>query len=102
MARSGSTSDSWPPTARSEPGAGLGDPEAQDLAGDDEPLDLAGALADLGQLGVPQVALDRILGHVAVAAVDLDGRVRHPRADLGSEELGLRRNEAEVPALVLE
>ena len=44
---------------------------------DDEPLDLARPLSDLGQLGVAQVALDRVLGHVAVAAVDLDrGMVR--------------------------
>ena len=38
------------------------DPQAEDLAGDDEPLDLARPLADLGQLGVAQEALDRVLG----------------------------------------
>ena len=53
------------------------DPQAQDLARDHEALDLAGALADLGELGVAQVALDRVLGHVAVAAVDLDRGIRH-------------------------
>ena len=71
---------------RSEPGAGVSraarrasdDPQAQDLAGDDQPLHLAGPLADLGQLGVAQVALDRVVGDVAVAAVDLDRVVGRP------------------------
>ena len=47
----------------------------QDLARDDHLLHLVGALADLGQLGVAQVALDVELARVAVAAVDLDGGV---------------------------
>src|SRR5262249_37256482 len=40
--------------------------------GDHEPLDLARALVDLGDLGVAVVALDRELLRVAVAAEDLD------------------------------
>ena len=50
----------------------LDDAQAEDPAGDHEPLDLARPLADLGQLGVAQVALDLVLLDVAVAAVDLD------------------------------
>src|SRR5262245_32706075 len=46
-------------------------PEPQDLARDHHALDLGGALADLGQLGVPEHALDRELGDVAGATVDL-------------------------------
>jgi len=50
------------------------------LRGDYEPLDLARPLADLGELGIPEEPLDRVLGHVAIAAVDLDRGVRDPRA----------------------
>ena len=45
---------------------------AEQRAGDDQALDLAGALVDLGDLGVAVVALDRELLGVAVAAEDLD------------------------------
>src|SRR5450631_2842001 len=48
---------------------------AQELARDHHLLDLVGPLADLGQLGVAQVALDVELAGVAVAAVDLHGGV---------------------------
>ena len=54
------------------------DAQVQQLASDHEPLDLARPLPDLGQLGVAQVALDLVLGDVAVAAVDLDRGVRRP------------------------
>src|SRR3954453_7608033 len=40
--------------------------------GDDDALDLVRALVDLRDLGVAHHALDGILGHVAVAAEDLD------------------------------
>src|SRR5512145_47131 len=40
---------------------------AQDLARDDQPLDLAGALADLADLGVSHHPLDRVLGGITVA-----------------------------------
>src|SRR5438093_11640616 len=50
---------------------------SQDLARDDELLDLRGALVDLRDLRVAEVALDLILARVAVPAVDLDGVGRH-------------------------
>jgi len=58
--------------------AALDDAQAEDLAGDDEALDLAGPFPDLGQLGVAEVALDWEFGDVPVAAVDLDGVVGDP------------------------
>ena len=54
----------------SSAGAGL-QPE---LAGDEHPLDLASALADLEDLRVAVEAPDRALVHAAGAAEDLDGR----------------------------
>src|SRR5690606_5549554 len=42
---------------------------APQLPGDDQPLDLAGALADLGELRIPPVAGDRQVLHVAGPAV---------------------------------
>ena len=72
------------------------DAEVQHLPADHQPLDLAGALADLGQLGVAQVALDLVLLDVAVAAVDLDRVVGGALGDLGGEQLGLRRRQREV------
>src|SRR6185295_13663368 len=45
---------------------------AQQLARDDEPLDLVGALVDLHDLGVPHEALHRELPRVADAAEHLD------------------------------
>src|SRR5690349_17011229 len=46
---------------------------AQEIAGDDDALDLVGALVDLRDLGVAHEALHRILARVAVAAEDLYG-----------------------------
>src|SRR6188508_19797 len=45
--------------------------QAEEVASDHHALDLAGSLTDLGQLRVAQVALDAVLGDVAVPAVDL-------------------------------
>src|SRR6202044_2572076 len=59
-----------------------------ELGGDDVALDLVGALADDHQGGVAEVALDVVLGGVAVAAVDPDRVQRHLHRDLGGEELG--------------
>src|SRR6185437_6985396 len=64
--------------------------QPEDRAGDDEPLDLARSLVDLGDLRVAVVALDRELLRVAVAAEDLDRLARLPPRHLGGEELGLR------------
>ena len=38
------------------------------VAGDDDALDLVGALVDLGDLGVAHVLLDRVVLHVPIAA----------------------------------
>src|SRR3954454_10241894 len=53
----------------------------KDLFGDDEALDLRGALVDLEQLRVAHQLLDRVLLHVPVAAEDLHrvGRDLHRR-----------------------
>src|SRR6266567_1325996 len=61
-----------------------------DLAGDDQPLDLVGALVDLGKAHVAEDALDAVVARVAVAAVDLEriGDVLHRH--VGREQLGLR------------
>src|SRR5437868_9641415 len=66
----------------------LGQPE--DLARDHEPLDLARALVDLGDLRVAVVALDRELLRVAVAPEHLDRLGRLAPGHLRGEELGLR------------
>src|SRR5215475_5954471 len=57
------------------------------LARDDRELDLRGSLRDGHQPRVAPVALDRELGDVAVAAVDLHRLPGHPLRDLGGEEL---------------
>src|SRR5436305_14645532 len=57
--------------------------------GDHHLLDLAGALVDLGDAGVAEVALDVVLLGVAVAAVDLQRLVGDPLGHLGGEQLGL-------------
>src|SRR5215217_1137713 len=59
-------------------------------SGDDEFLDLVRALVDLRDLRVPHVALDRVLGDVAVAAEDLHGLDRDRHGGVGGEELGHR------------
>src|SRR6267378_686528 len=42
----------------------------QQLSGNHETLDLRGPLADFHQLGVPEIALHGMVGHVARPAVD--------------------------------
>ena len=49
-----------------------------EMPGDDHALDFIGALADLQDLLVAVEPRDRVLVHVAVAAVDLEGPVRRP------------------------
>src|SRR3954447_11494571 len=63
-----------------------GQPER--LPRDDEPLDLGGALVDLGDLGVAVVALHRELAGVAVAAEHLDRVPGHLAGDLRGKQLG--------------
>src|SRR4051794_4337579 len=63
---------------------------AEQRAGDDQPLDLARALVDLGHLRVAEVALGRELLGVAVAAEHLDRLARPVARDARREQLGLR------------
>src|SRR5439155_5859527 len=63
---------------------------AEQRAGDDQPLDLAGALVDLGHLRVAVVPLHRELTGVAVAAEDLDRLAGPVPGDPRGEELRLR------------
>src|SRR6185295_10509931 len=58
---------------------------------DDELLDVARAFVDLGHAHVPPQALDREIGDVAVAAVDLDRIRAHALGHLGGKKLGHRR-----------
>src|SRR5919106_1080298 len=64
---------------------------AQQLLGDDEPLDLAGALVDLHDLGVTHEALDRELARVAVAAEHLHGVGGDLHGGVARPALGHRR-----------
>ena len=50
----------------------------QELPRDNQLHNLVGAFVDLGDLGVPHHALERILGHVSVAPRDLERIRRHP------------------------
>ena len=53
------------------------------LAADQQPLDLVGAVVDLGDLGVPQATLDADVHEVAVRTEELGGTrtaVRNPRS----------------------
>src|ERR687895_746788 len=71
------------------------------LTGDDQALDLRGALVDLEQLGVAHELLDRVLLDVAVAAEHLDrvGRDLHGR--VGGEALGEGRVERRAAAVAV-
>src|SRR5712692_10031437 len=57
-------------------------------AGDRDLLDLGAAFDDLGDLGVAQVALDRVVLGEAVGAVQLDGIVGGAGGGAGGEILG--------------
>jgi hypothetical protein len=61
----------------------------QDVAGDDDLLDLAGAVVDLGHLRVAEVAFDVVALQVAATAEDLDGvrRVLQDGCRVGGESL---------------
>jgi hypothetical protein len=63
----------------------------QQAARDHEALDLARPLVDLHHARVAVEALDGVLLHVAVAAMDLDRLVRHPGRGLAGVELRHRR-----------
>src|SRR6185437_7809014 len=67
---------------------------------DHQPLDLAGALVDLGDLGVAEVALQRHLLGITHAAVDLHRLVADPHRRFGRGELGHCRLGAEATAML--
>src|SRR5947207_2442889 len=58
-----------------------------ETAGDDDPLDFAGAFIDLRHLGVPEQLLHGKIPHVAVAAEQLYGLGRHPHRGFRGEQL---------------
>src|SRR5579883_2502037 len=92
----------WQASVRASYGARTLDPVAlQQPAGDHEPLDLVGALADDHERRVAVVALDAELLHVAVAAEDAHGLEGDLLADLGGEELRHARLEVAALAAVL-
>src|SRR3972149_9357233 len=63
---------------------------SQQLAGDDQALDLARALADLAHPGVAEGAPDGELARVPAPAEDLHGRAAGAQRGLGGEKLGHR------------
>src|SRR6478672_11132106 len=83
-------------------GANLLRSGAQQRTCDDQALDLARALVDLGDLGVAVVALGREVLRVAVAAEDLDRLAGPVAGDAAGEELGLRALDRVGPAGVLQ
>src|SRR5438105_10846779 len=75
----------------------------QELAGDDQLLDLAGALVDAEGAHLAVQALDGGAAHDALAAVDLHRPVHDALGGLGGEELGRRSLRADaLRAAVLE
>src|SRR6266576_5735773 len=82
--------------------ARLIDQAAEQLPRNHDALNLARSLADLADLGVPHHALDRVLGGVAVPAMQLHGLGRGAHAQLGRIELGHRRFLLKRVALLLE
>src|SRR5699024_7415412 len=61
----------------------------QQRARDDHHLHLAGALVDLGDLGVAHHPLDRIVAGVAVTAKELQAAAGHVAGRAGGDQLGL-------------
>src|SRR5216683_5654760 len=71
--------------------AGRSGPQAGHVAGDDRLHDLGRAAVDGLYPGVGVGARDRVLGHVAVAAEQLQAPVEDAVLHLGRPELGLGR-----------
>src|SRR5690242_1437542 len=63
----------------------------QEMAGDHQALDLAGALVDLRDFGVSEKFFHRVVAHEAVAAEHLDRGVGAEHGSLRREELGHAR-----------
>lgn len=55
---------------------------AEDVAGNDQPLNFTGSLADFADLGVPHHPLDRVVGGVPVSAKNLNGLSGGPHREL--------------------
>src|SRR5919198_211425 len=75
-------------------------PRQEDLASNNQPLDLRSALVDLEQLRVAHQLLDGVLLHVAVAPEDLDCVGRHLHGGVRGEALGERRTQRRPPSLL--
>src|SRR2546427_11800162 len=71
-----------------------------ETAGDDDPLDFAGAFIELRDLRIPEQLLDREVPHVTVAAEQLHRLRRDPHRGLGREQLGHARLRREALAPV--
>src|SRR5438067_6502508 len=63
---------------------------AKQVAGDNDAHDLVGAFEDLVHAQIAQIALDREVLEVAVAAVELQRLVRDMKPGIGREALGHR------------
>src|ERR1043166_3757294 len=74
----------------------------EQAACDHQALDLRRALVDLHDARVAVVAFDRVLLHVTVATMDLNGLVRHVGRGLGGVELGDAGGADEILPRVLE
>src|SRR5699024_7213520 len=75
---------------------------AENVAGDNDALDLTRALVDLGDLGIAHHALNRVILGVAVAAVDLDCLGGDLHGSFGGEQLSGSSVEGEGLAFGLE
>src|SRR5262249_55577702 len=92
-------------TARGSPASTRSESETlagKELARDDKALNLAGPLADGGELDVAEELLGRIVFDEAVAAVDLDAVLGRTHGDLARVQLGHRGLERRPLPLVLE
>src|SRR5947207_6735201 len=94
---------SSPPSSSetSRPSLAIHLPVAEGVLGLHHLVDLGRALVDDGRTGVSEVALDRVLGRVAVGAVHLNGEVRRLERALGRVPLGERRLARVADAAIL-
>src|ERR1700756_3192578 len=74
---------------------------AQNLAGDDDALDLARALADGAELDVAVELFDWIILDETIAAVELYRIVANPYGNLARHQLGHRRLERSLLSRIL-
>src|SRR5690606_16364560 len=87
----------WPARLRSTPTSVPGLP--YHVAGDHQLLDLSGSFVDAEQAHIAIKAFDGIISHVARAAMDLHGPVRHQAAHPGLEEHAARGGRRDVVAV---